>query len=91
MLTLNALIDLFRHMEWADAALWASVLAFEPAKTDGKLKDSLYHLHVAHYAYLRIWRSEPTDAPYPTFGRHECGDALGPGLLQRGVCQARVH
>jgi uncharacterized damage-inducible protein DinB len=67
MLTANALIDLFRHMEWADAAVWRSVFAFEPAKTDSKLKDSLYHLHVAHYAYLRVWHGEPADAPHPTF------------------------
>jgi uncharacterized damage-inducible protein DinB len=63
----SALIDLYRHMEWADAAVWVSVLTSEHGQTDAKLREQLYHLHVVQRAFLRAWRDEPREAPYPTF------------------------
>ena len=62
------LSDLFRHMEWADAAVWGSVLASTQVSSDAKLQEYLYHLHVVQRAFLRVWRGEPREAPYPTFG-----------------------
>jgi uncharacterized damage-inducible protein DinB len=54
---------LVRHMEWADALVWRSVLAVPQAHTDTRMRESLYHLHVVQWAYLHIWRGEPLDAP----------------------------
>ena len=67
MMNLSSLIDLYRHMEWADAAVWKSVLASESAPKDAKLLGLLYHLHLVQRAFLRTWRSEPRDTPYPSF------------------------
>jgi uncharacterized damage-inducible protein DinB len=61
------LTDLFRHMEWADAAVWTAVLANEAGREDAKLRGYLHHLHVVQRAFLRTWRGEPRDAPYPDF------------------------
>jgi uncharacterized damage-inducible protein DinB len=63
----NALTDLYRHMEWADAAVWKAVLASEEGRADAKLREYLQHLHVVQRAFLRVWRGEPRDAPYPEF------------------------
>jgi uncharacterized damage-inducible protein DinB len=54
-------------MEWADALVWTSVLAAEAGRTDAKLRDVLYHLHLVQRAFLRTWRGEPRETPYPTF------------------------
>ena len=67
MLTVRSLLDLYRHMEWADAAVWTSVLASGAGRSDVPIRESLYHLHMVQRAFLRTWRGEPRDAPYPTF------------------------
>lgn len=64
---INTLTDLYRHMEWADAAVWAAVLACESGQSDAKLREYLYHLHLVQRAFLRTWRGEPRETPYPTF------------------------
>ncbi|MCI0491051.1 MAG: DinB family protein [Blastocatellia bacterium] len=66
-MNLNTLTDLYRHMEWADASVWTSVLASENGSADGKLREYLYHLHMVQRAFLRLWRDELRDTPYPTF------------------------
>ena len=63
----NTLNDLYRHMEWADAAVWTSVLASESGRSDTKLRECLYHLHMVQRAFLRVWRGEPRETSYPTF------------------------
>jgi len=63
----DMLTDLYRHMEWADAAVWGAVLRSEAARADAKLRAYLHHLHVVQRAFLRAWRGEPRDAPYPEF------------------------
>jgi uncharacterized damage-inducible protein DinB len=63
----STLTELYRHMEWADAVVWASVLASEDAQTDAKLQEYFYHLHLVQRAFLRVWRGEPRDTPFPTF------------------------
>jgi uncharacterized damage-inducible protein DinB len=67
MVNLNTLTDLYRHMEWADAAVWTSVFTHEGGPTDLKLRDYFYHLHMVQRAFLRIWRGEPRDTPFPKF------------------------
>ena len=66
-MTTLALADLSRHMAWADAAVWAAVLACEPARADATLRDTLYHVHMVQHAFLRTWQGEPRETPYPTF------------------------
>ncbi|HEY9285431.1 MAG TPA: DinB family protein [Pyrinomonadaceae bacterium] len=66
-MNINALIDLYRHMEWADAAVWASVLASAGGREDAKLREYFHHLHVVQRAFLRAWRGEPTETPFPAF------------------------
>jgi hypothetical protein len=67
MTNANTLRDLFLHMEWADAAMWASVLPSPRAASDAKLQEYLYHLHRVQRAFLRMWRGEPEEAPDPIF------------------------
>ena len=57
--------DLFLDMEWADAAVWSAIAATPAAPGDARLREVLAHLHVAQRAFLRTWRGEPRDAPYP--------------------------
>jgi uncharacterized damage-inducible protein DinB len=67
MFNVNGLTDLYRHMEWADASVWTAVLASEEAMADKKLRDYFYHLHMVQYAFLRVWRNEPRETPFPKF------------------------
>jgi uncharacterized damage-inducible protein DinB len=85
MMNVNALSDLYRHMEWADGSVWTSVLASENGRNDLKLRDYFYHLHVVQRAFLRTWRGEAGGEPFPTFddapslmlwGRTYYGEAL---------------
>lgn len=66
-LKLKMVDELYRHMEWADASVWTAVFACEAAKDHPKLLQCFQHLHVVQRAFLRTWRGEPRDAPYPTF------------------------
>ncbi len=63
---ITTLIDLYRHMEWADATVWRALLDNQVCRSDPKLKDYLYHLHLVQWAFLRVWRGRPADA-YPKF------------------------
>ncbi|MBV9928903.1 MAG: DinB family protein [Acidobacteria bacterium] len=67
MADVSTIKDLYRHMEWADAAVWAAVLASEGGRSDARLRELLYHLHVVQRAFLRAWRGEPRETPYPSF------------------------
>lgn len=60
-------VDLYRHMEWADAAAWTAVMASEKGRADARLRDLFHHLHLVQRAFLRTWRGEPRETPYPTF------------------------
>jgi uncharacterized damage-inducible protein DinB len=71
VINLDALTDLYRHMEWADAVTWTSVFASESGHKDAKLRDYLYHLHLVQHAFLRAWRGEQSETPYPTFNDAE--------------------
>lgn len=53
--------DLYRHMEWADAAVWSAVLAAEAASADEGLRERLHHLHLVQRVFLSIWRGEAID------------------------------
>lgn len=66
-MNLADLNELYRHMEWADANVWRAVLISPEARADQKLRELFYHLHLVQRAFLRAWRGEPRDTPYPTF------------------------
>ena len=59
--------DLYRHMEWADSAVWKAVRECEAAKSDAKLLVYLTHIHTVQQFFLRTWRGEPPPASLPTF------------------------
>ncbi len=63
----STLLDLFHHMEWSDATVWTALLASRAARDDEKLRGCLYHLHMVQQAFLRAWRGEPRETPYPQF------------------------
>ncbi len=65
--TAETIADLFAHMQWADAKVWAAVLACGDARGDERLRGHLHHMHVVQWAFLRMWRGEPRDAPFPEF------------------------
>jgi uncharacterized damage-inducible protein DinB len=57
------LLDLVRHLEWADATLWRSILGFQAGALDPKLKFWLHHIHTVQHAFVRLWRGEGLDLP----------------------------
>jgi uncharacterized damage-inducible protein DinB len=61
------LADLFRHIEWADAAVWKAVIAHPAAAADRRVLGLFHHLHVAQYSFARLWHGEPREPPYPEF------------------------
>src|SRR5262245_28512867 len=64
---LRTLTDLYRHMEWADALLWSAVADASAAPADSKVRMTLYHVHLVQHAFLRAWRGESMETPFPTF------------------------
>jgi uncharacterized damage-inducible protein DinB len=46
---------LYRHMEWADAMVWAEVLRTPALAEDDFIAASLLHLHHVQWAYLTGW------------------------------------
>src|SRR5690606_18681456 len=57
-MNVDALVELYRHMEWADAAVWKAVLASDAGRADAEVQRLFHHLHVVQRAFLRAWRGE---------------------------------
>lgn len=55
---LTFLTRLYRHMEWADASTWRTVLSHEAASGDDYVLDSLVHLHLVQRAHFAVWTGE---------------------------------
>jgi uncharacterized damage-inducible protein DinB len=100
---MNELIDLARHMEWADAVVWRAVLQSEAALADRRVLILLYHVHVVQRAFVAVWRGEtphfpdPSEFPNPRslarFGRegHEqIQDFLGNASLETLAREVRL-
>jgi uncharacterized damage-inducible protein DinB len=62
-LSLDALRELFQHMEWADATVWRAALAHPPAARDPRLLDLLLHLHTVQHAFVTVWTQQPLTWP----------------------------
>jgi uncharacterized damage-inducible protein DinB len=54
----QALRDLMRHMEWADATVWSAV---RKTRDDARLAQLLNHLHMTQRAFLDVWLDRPFD------------------------------
>ena len=61
MNSLEMLLQIHRHMEWADAAVWRAVLAAPGAAADADIRERLLHLHTTQHAFLSSWRGVPFD------------------------------
>jgi len=57
----NTLHDLFKHMAWADAATWRTVLVADAAAGDERLRQLLHHIHTVQHAFLRVWTNQPPE------------------------------
>lgn len=57
---------LFKHMEWADASVWKSVLLFPVSHNDSALKKYLFHIHSVQRAFYYIWTGQPLELPKET-------------------------
>lgn len=58
---LGWLVDLYRHMAWADASIWMAALALEAAPDDTTLRERLHHIHLVQHVFVAIWRGQPID------------------------------
>ncbi len=57
-----AIIDeIYRHMEWADAAIWDAVLSNERTAADAGIRERLHHVHAVQSAYFAIWTGAELD------------------------------
>lgn len=54
-------------MQWADARVWQAIFASEAALPNQKITEYFYHLHLVQRAFLRAWRGDPRDNPFPKF------------------------
>src|SRR6185436_15096998 len=51
--------NLARHMEWADATLWAAILASPSAQEDARLAETLHHVHLVQHLFRQAWSGLP--------------------------------
>jgi hypothetical protein len=71
MKDIDSLRELVRHMQWADALVWAAVLSSSEAGDDLALRGKLFHTHMVQQAFLSVWKgvtltpppSEPPELP----------------------------
>ncbi len=59
----EALRELYAHMEWADAKVWAGILSSEQAVQDAVVRDKLVHIHMVQRVYLNTWTQRPWEPP----------------------------
>jgi uncharacterized damage-inducible protein DinB len=57
------LIELARHMEWADAIAWRATLGSEAARADDRIRTWLHHIHTVQHAFVHVWRGETPQLP----------------------------
>lgn len=71
MHSLASLKDLYAHMQWADAQIWAALKAAPSALEDEALHERMFHIHYTQCSFLNVWKGDAfkyvkSDA-YPTF------------------------
>ena len=55
--------QMLAHLEWADAAVWAAVLAAQECAGDPRIRELLIHTHMVQWAYLQLWRRQAPSIP----------------------------
>lgn len=60
MFSRELLIDLYRHMEWADATVWSRTPS-GAAAPDDRLRLLLVHIHTVQRAFLHVWTGRPLE------------------------------
>ena len=55
----DLILDLFDHMEWADALMWDAALKSDVARGDDRLRWLMLHLHGVQRAFLDAWTKQP--------------------------------
>ena len=63
MQNIEVVIELFQHMNWADARVWKSVMESPEAIGDAEVKDRFYHIHATQHAFFQIWNESQIDIP----------------------------
>lgn len=58
-MTTDLLLDLFDHMEAADAAVWRAALQDAAASSDALLRRNLLHASAVQRAFLDAWKERP--------------------------------
>jgi uncharacterized damage-inducible protein DinB len=58
-LPVDVATDIVRHMEWADARVWAAALAHAPSSGDAVIHGYLSHLHQVQQLFLTLWEQRP--------------------------------
>jgi uncharacterized damage-inducible protein DinB len=81
--------DLFRHLEWADARVWAAVVSSPEALADENLRERLKHIHLVTRLFLAHWRGEVRAFAEPTFA--DTGSLLAWGREGDGAARAHVE
>jgi uncharacterized damage-inducible protein DinB len=66
VLSIDALRELYRHMEWADALVWRAALRLDDAAMDDRLRTLLLHMHVVQRAFLSVWTGQSVTFPEET-------------------------
>jgi len=59
MTTRTYLLDLARHCEWADAAVWQAVLGSAEASRDPQARKWLHHGHLVQHIFQQAWNGVP--------------------------------
>ena len=65
--SIKSFIDLYHHMEWADARLWAALFESDIARSDEVLHGRFHHNHIVQHAFLRMWQGDADDTSFPDF------------------------
>ena len=55
MISVDRLIDLFRHMQWADRTVIGLVLKTEACTVDERILDTLHHMVATQLAFMDVW------------------------------------
>ncbi len=61
--SVEALRELYQHMEWADAEVWTAIMASTTATEEASLQKLLYHVHFTQRAFFQVL----TDGQVPPY------------------------
>lgn len=60
---LTGIKELFQHMHWADALVWASVFKLADPDDHPRLMELFYHIHTVQHVYLCLWQDQLINVP----------------------------